>query len=216
MENKTLNLITCKDCGKEYSKRANSCPNCSCPTEYNIEQPKRENVKCEVEITGEEVYGIQTPSFVTWIIGLIPLIIMIIVSIKEGEGLYLIGYFPAIFWIIITINLERWIGINYKKKKKKAEKIMKYFKKTIPLFLDVKANQEIVDTINVTEKTYDTALFKIYMKAYLEKVDGIVITANNVSEEVDGTISTTPLKGVHGEIKSSTQNHLTAVLVKNI
>lgn len=93
---------------------------------------------------------------------------------------------------------------------------MEYFKKTIPIFLDIKATKKIVDTITVTEKTYYTALFKIYMKAYLEKVDGIVITANNVSEEVDGTISTTPLKGVHGEIKSSTQNHLNAILVKNI
>lgn len=48
MENKISNLITCKDCGKEYSKRATSCPNCLCPTEYNIEQPKRENIKYEV------------------------------------------------------------------------------------------------------------------------------------------------------------------------
>lgn len=113
MENKISNLITCKDCGKEYSKR--------------------ENVKCEVEISGEEVYGVQRLSFLTWIIGLIPLIILIIFTIKEGEGLYLIGYFPALFWIIITVYLERGIGINYKKKK--AEKLWNISKKQFLYFL---------------------------------------------------------------------------------
>ena len=26
-------LITCTECGKEFSEKASACPNCGCPTE---------------------------------------------------------------------------------------------------------------------------------------------------------------------------------------
>ena len=31
-------LIKCTECDKEFSDRAEACPNCGCPTEYNIIQ----------------------------------------------------------------------------------------------------------------------------------------------------------------------------------
>jgi len=42
-----MSLIICKECGKSYSDKANSCPDCACPTEYNLELEERsENVNC--------------------------------------------------------------------------------------------------------------------------------------------------------------------------
>lgn len=31
-------LINCPECGKEYSSKANACPNCGCPTNYSLVQ----------------------------------------------------------------------------------------------------------------------------------------------------------------------------------
>ncbi|UYI49664.1 zinc ribbon domain-containing protein [Vibrio natriegens] len=37
-----MTLITCTECGKEYSDRAQACVNCGCPTEINLSHPKQE------------------------------------------------------------------------------------------------------------------------------------------------------------------------------
>ena len=42
-------LITCTECGKEFSDKAAACPNCGCPTEYvikELDEKKNEIVKC--------------------------------------------------------------------------------------------------------------------------------------------------------------------------
>ena len=31
-------MINCAECGKEFSDRANACPNCGCPIEYQAEK----------------------------------------------------------------------------------------------------------------------------------------------------------------------------------
>lgn len=33
-------LIKCSECGKEFSDKANACPNCACPVEQSIETRK--------------------------------------------------------------------------------------------------------------------------------------------------------------------------------
>ncbi|EGQ7683087.1 hypothetical protein IZS58_004014 [Vibrio parahaemolyticus] len=35
-------LITCTECGKEYSDKASACINCGCPTEVNVSPPQQE------------------------------------------------------------------------------------------------------------------------------------------------------------------------------
>lgn len=35
-----MSLITCKECGKEYSDKTESCSVCACPTKYNLELEK--------------------------------------------------------------------------------------------------------------------------------------------------------------------------------
>lgn len=44
-----MSLIKCKECGKEYSNKANACPNCACPTSYNEEakdKQEMDNIVC--------------------------------------------------------------------------------------------------------------------------------------------------------------------------
>ena len=52
-------LITCTECGKEFSDKAAACPNCGCPTEYVIqetkEKQKSESVNCP--LSGSESRG---------------------------------------------------------------------------------------------------------------------------------------------------------------
>ena len=42
-------LIKCDECGKEFSDKANACPNCACPVER-----KKENIKEYTELSNEE------------------------------------------------------------------------------------------------------------------------------------------------------------------
>ncbi|ELA8172820.1 zinc ribbon domain-containing protein [Vibrio alginolyticus] len=42
-------LITCTECGKEYSDKASACINCGCPTEVNVSPPHQETEQMEEE-----------------------------------------------------------------------------------------------------------------------------------------------------------------------
>ncbi|TOB85981.1 hypothetical protein CGJ96_24310, partial [Vibrio parahaemolyticus] len=42
-------LITCTECGKEYSDKSSACINCGCPTEVNISPPQLESEQTEEE-----------------------------------------------------------------------------------------------------------------------------------------------------------------------
>lgn len=47
MGGKAMALITCSECGKEFSSKASACPNCGCPTsEMNI-NPKEDESPAE-------------------------------------------------------------------------------------------------------------------------------------------------------------------------
>lgn len=43
-------LIICSECGKEFSNKAASCPNCGCPIEEIIKEESLDNSQEEVEI----------------------------------------------------------------------------------------------------------------------------------------------------------------------
>ncbi len=47
-------LITCEECGKEISSRADSCPNCGCPSEYAFESHQKEQEEKERKRKEEE------------------------------------------------------------------------------------------------------------------------------------------------------------------
>ncbi|MGF1819067.1 hypothetical protein [Vibrio alginolyticus] len=42
-------LITCTECGKEYSDKASACINCGCPTEVNIPPPQQEPEQTDIQ-----------------------------------------------------------------------------------------------------------------------------------------------------------------------
>ena len=46
-------IIKCRECGKEYSDKAKSCPNCACPTRYNIRMEMEEPDGEEEDIFSE-------------------------------------------------------------------------------------------------------------------------------------------------------------------
>ena len=43
-----MSLITCKECGKEFSDQATSCPNCACPVKKRVFCPE-----CGIELSSE-------------------------------------------------------------------------------------------------------------------------------------------------------------------
>lgn len=48
-------LVSCVECGKEFSDKAKACPNCGCPIEYVIETLKKQKAKLDVaEHSNEE------------------------------------------------------------------------------------------------------------------------------------------------------------------
>lgn len=56
-------LITCTECGKQFSDRANACPNCGCPTEVILKEigekgsadiPSEETIVARYDILGKE------------------------------------------------------------------------------------------------------------------------------------------------------------------
>ncbi|HHF0540092.1 TPA: hypothetical protein ACPHTZ_004134 [Vibrio alginolyticus] len=43
-------LITCTECGKEYSDKASACINCGCPTEVNVSPPQQEGAPIQSSV----------------------------------------------------------------------------------------------------------------------------------------------------------------------
>ena len=54
-------MIKCVECGKEFSDRASSCPNCGCPTEYILKE--LESIKCAENHSFTEKYDILGSEF---------------------------------------------------------------------------------------------------------------------------------------------------------
>lgn len=46
-------LISCVECGKEFSDKAKACPNCGCPIEYIIETLEKQKAQQEVSVHNE-------------------------------------------------------------------------------------------------------------------------------------------------------------------
>ena len=83
-------LITCPECGKEYSDKANACPNCGCPTnnvsvqKYDIQADVAMNKEMmrieELKLEYDKIHRI--PMFVYSLLQLAGMI-LVIVSIVE-------------------------------------------------------------------------------------------------------------------------------------
>ena len=95
-------LITCLDCGKRVSSRAESCPNCGAPIggEENNDKP----VKVLVERTGKNLKGQMVICWMAFVLGIIT-----VFSAKEtGDrqiGVWII--LGTIVWYVV-IKLSVW------------------------------------------------------------------------------------------------------------
>ena len=220
-------LIKCEDCSSDYSDKAESCPNCGCPTINNTIKEQRKNIKeCSVKIRGNEKFPpdllildvilLFLFLFFTWfattqiqhhhIFGndfKIPAYqINTLVMYISG-----IAIFPSPF---LTKLLPR-----YKKNYKHLHSINNYFKDRFILLDKLPASYAETNIINKTNNSTEAVLFDIYMEAYKLNTDYIVINNSNVSTQVSGTTSTGIFsKSVSGKTTSTNKFHITATLVK--
>lgn len=108
-------LIKCEDCGKEFSDKANACPNCGCPYEKEI---KKSKMKKYDDLTQEEkvkVNQYRISSHQWWIqsraaslgsvgIGLLLIIIFIITLV---DYYFIIGLlFSAIGFVFLLSSFK--------------------------------------------------------------------------------------------------------------
>lgn len=101
-------LIKCEDCGKEFSDKANACPNCGCPYEKEIKESK---MKKYDDLTQEEkvkVNQYRISSHQWWtesrigvlIVGVIGLIFVIIFFITFAMYYLIIA---ILLWVIESV-----------------------------------------------------------------------------------------------------------------
>lgn len=50
-------LITCVECGKEFSDKAKACPNCACPTEYVLAEIQKEQIQHIAPVNKKDTEG---------------------------------------------------------------------------------------------------------------------------------------------------------------
>ena len=92
-------IIKCSECGKEYSDKANKCPNCACPTKYSQENKieskeesdsqKEKEAKSEVSNTNEKKN--HTGLIVTIIVIVVLVIVGVVISsMSRIEGLQIV------------------------------------------------------------------------------------------------------------------------------
>lgn len=212
-------LINCDECGKEFSDKANACPNCGCPNETLQKNEAKETIKKEppleppFEIKGDENYKPRAPFYLTFLIGA-PLGYLIILAggIKSSQ-------MNAFLWVVIMVILvglfisSGEIAASFPKTKRKREKssqLYEYFKKRYPLLNQMKPEYQSLGIINLKEKDLDSMLFEIYMEAFKKNADAIVINNNSVITHVGATVTPT----LQRNVSSSTSREIMATFVK--
>ncbi len=145
-------------------------------------------------------------------------------------------FFVVIFMVSMLIiakvatSMNRKIEKNHKKQEKEYyesdsyrkeyyDKIIKpyllyeYLKKKIPIYSELKDNQELIESDNFKSDNIDVLMSKIYVKAFLLDATAIVINQNNISNEVNGHVNgyvnTTPNGQVYGSTKGKIETKTT-------
>jgi len=223
-------LINCDECRKEFSDKANACPNCGCPNENLQIQEKKENIKMQepieppFEIKGDEKRGWQSFGPITSKLmklngyAFIGLIIWSIYNGVENNKKYdmsnLLGDVFAIFILFSMIALILSILTNItpraSRKRKEASQIFEYFKLKYPFLSEMKPEYKSLGIINLNGKDIDGILYVIYMEAFKKKADAIVINNNSVITHVGTSVTPT----LQRNVSSSTSREIMATFVK--
>ena len=202
-------LIICEDCGKEFSDKALSCPNCACPNKVknNIENSQEDEkmknkvletrkMKCKIKLNGNENFGRQiskTMIFITKVfIALLGVVLLL--GIFSGEG----ADFLASIAIVIVVGLVGAFALAFLTHflafvgdpfNTKGKAIHNFYKERFPDIGNPKLNYSILDTISKDASNFEMALFFIRREAFKQNADAIIIKNTNTSSN-DGIKST--------------------------
>lgn len=207
-------LIKCTECKREYSDKAEACPNCGCPTISNTITEKRKKIEpCSVEIKGNEKYypPIALRAFV---IGISYIIISAMIQnfIFEPAGIKYAGMIFLVFGIGL-VGLAFWIAKKlprYKKDLKDRMIINEYFQNRFSILESLPQGYENKKVITKKNGDQISTMFDIYMEAYKYDADAIVLNDSNVSTHITGSTS----RGGKGSTRSYNTFHITATLIK--
>jgi len=205
-------LIKCKECEKEYSDKANECPQCGCPTITNtIETQRKEIPKCSVTIKGNEKYYPPIWLEMTLLVVYTIFYLFINATIKKifGENMMLGLYWGSLILLIFYFDLK------WKKKKKLTDSINEYFQNRFLLLNEIPQNYKNKKTITQRGKDQEEAMFNIYKEAYEFDSDAIVLNNSIASTKITGNVSANIIgKGSSGKTTSTTTITITATLVR--
>jgi hypothetical protein len=201
-------LLVCEECEKEFSEKAETCPNCGCPvSEMSFYTNKLKEITCPVKIKGNEQMGLQSIGK----FGLLAIIVFILWGVSDlimsprapradnylALFIFTLGFSAIVFAVMNLLP-------NAFKKRKNAKIIYNYFKTRYPILMEVKPNHKTLEVITKEGSDLDYLLFTVYMSAFKQDADAIVINSNNVISHVSGK----------KRIKTETTREIVATIVK--
>ncbi len=202
-------LIKCTECEKEYSDKAEACPNCGYPTINSTIFEKRKNYEVFGEYIDEKIMKLGWKDYYQNVI-----LMCLAVSIPIGflDPILAMVLFPIV--LIISVLVSTRLPI-FKRKIEKIKKIFDFFQKRFPIVDKIPIHYSDSKVVLIKEEAHDRLMFKVYLEAYKFDADVIVINDSNVSTDVSGSISSNIIgKGSSGDIKSKNTFHITATLIR--
>lgn len=222
-------LINCKECDKEFSDKAQACPNCGCPLENkqsNIVYNKTFTEECPIEIRGNEVYYYDNEEAFMPKTGRIAIFLLVIWNLYMLYLLFNLKDINFLLFFLMWVGVHKGIQLISKlyywkktgekleeKKKKELRIILDYFQKRFPIYTEMKSNFRIIEVVNAEYSSKSKTMFSIYMDAYKCKADAIVINSDTSSTNVKGNISSSGGR-VYGNTSSIITHNIMATLVK--
>ena len=217
-------LIKCEECEKEYSDKAEACPNCGCLTTYTAKNNTVE--KCSVAIVGDEtLYKGKFPlwikiAFVIPIIALVVLLIFLKVT-EDPDSPHSIGdYFSATAQWLIIYSFYAWFFIfigkltpTNKNRLRDNQIINEWFQKRFPVLSLLKPQYKVLGVSNYTDVNFETAMFLVYMDAYQKNADAIVLN-DSTSKTYTSTDVNVTRRNVSVNSSSINRTSVSATLIK--
>lgn len=180
-------LIICEECNKEFSEKAETCPNCGCPvSEMKHFTDQMKEMECPIDIKGDEKLGIQYVNKYGIMI-ILAYAVWVLYELTSNDrstaGNYIIG-FIFIAGVTLIVGLVFNLFPSAFKKRKEAKIIYDYFKTRYPLLKDNKPSYQTLEVITRKSGDMDYLLFGIYMTAYKMNADAIVVNSSNAISHI--------------------------------
>jgi hypothetical protein len=217
-------LIKCEECEKEYSDKAEACPNCGCPTTYTAKNDTVE--KCSVEIVGDET--LHKGKFPLWIkiSFIIPIILFILFliyvkitqdpdvknSVGDYFGIAMMFLIPYSFYALFVVFIGNLTPTN-KNRLKDNQIINEWFQKRFPVLGLLKPQYKVLGVSNYTDVNFETAMFLVYMDAYQKNADAIVLN-DSTSKTYTSTDVNVTRRNVSVNSSSINRTSVSATLIK--